>query len=244
MRVVHISDTHTMHRYFKVPSCDLLIHSGDIGNFTNINDLTDFLVWFEQQDAECKIFIAGNHDLVLDKNEAKKAKGDGNIYGYLRMTEQYQQALELIQNYKVKYLNNTEYVYRGVKIWGSPYSPAFGKWAFNAKRGAEIQKIWARIPNDVDILVTHTPVYGILDDVKEYARQEEDAHVGCKDLLDVIKKRLKNLKLHCSGHIHDNFGVQLIPVTNTRRVYFSNGAMITNKGDIIAESPFLMNLYE
>lgn len=244
MKICHISDTHTLHNEWTIPECDLLIHSGDIGNHTDIHDLNKFLIWFEQQPAECKIFIAGNHDLVLDKNEAKKAKNHNNVYGYLRMTEQYEQALQLIQKYNIKYLNNTDYIFRGKKIWGSPYSPSFGNWAFNADRGIQIQKIWAKIPNDVDILVTHTPVYGILDDVKEYARQGEDVHVGCKDLLAVIQKRLKQLKLHCSGHIHDNFGVQLIPVTNTRRVYFSNGAMVTNRGDIIADSPFLMNLYE
>ena len=116
-------------------------------------------------------------------------------------------------NYNITYLHDSAIVYNGIKFYGSPYSPSFHKehWAFNADRGEEISKIWAKIPSDTNVLITHTPVYGIQDEIEEkYKRYlDEDVHVGCEDLLGVIKKRLLELKLHCSGHIHDNYGCVL-----------------------------------
>ena len=81
MQIVHISDTHTYHNNLHIPNCDVLIHSGDIGNRTNLKELTEFLVWFEQQPANIKIFIGGNHDIILDKNEALKEQRKGNVLG-------------------------------------------------------------------------------------------------------------------------------------------------------------------
>jgi Icc-related predicted phosphoesterase len=245
MKVVHISDTHGMHHQFSIPECDLLIHSGDIGETRlNPNQLTEFLIWFEAQPARCKVFVGGNHDLCLDRNEANKYKGNGETYSWLKAIQDFDDSMKVIQNYDVHYLNGKDYVFEGMKIWGSPYSPSFHRssWAFNADRGNEIMKKWGSIPSDVNILVTHTPCYGILDDVKEYAHDGENPHKGCADLLAVIKKRLYNLRLHCGGHIHDNFGVELLPISNTRRCLFSNGAMINNRGEILINTPVVITL--
>lgn len=243
MRLIHISDTHGYHEYLKISECDVLIHSGDIGGKTTPAELMAFLVWFEKQPAHKKIFIAGNHDLCLDKNWVKREKSIDSISGLLA-EQKYKDAKSLIESYDVKYLENTDYVFEGIKFYGSPYSPSFHryKWVFNADRGEEIKKIWARIPSDTNVLITHTPVYNILDDVKEYATDGEDAHRGCKDLFDVMHKRLFNLKLHCSGHLHDEYGVVLKSVSGKRRILFSNGAILTNKGELIVKIPLTINL--
>jgi len=245
MKIVHISDSHGLHEKLEIPKCDVLIHSGDLGGRTTLKELMSFLVWFEKQPATKKIFIAGNHDICLDKNEAKKEKDKGNIYSWSRILDEYKSAIDIIDNYDVKYLCNTDYVYEGVKFYGSPYSPSFHRecWAFNADRGEEIRNIWGRIPTDTNVLITHTPVYGIHDDVKEYKQENEmDAHVGCKDLLEIIKKRLHKLKLCCFGHIHDNYGVTLNNVSNTRRVLFSNGAVLTNRYDVLVTKPLIITI--
>lgn len=245
MKLIHISDTHGLHEELQLPDSDVLVHTGDIGGRTNINELNKFLIWFEAQPAAKKIFIAGNHDLVLDKNEAQKARNNNNMFGWSRMLDEYNQALQLIQNYDVVYLNGKDYVYEGIKFYGSPYSPSFHRehWAFNADRGQEIMQQWGKIPSDVNVLLTHTPCYGILDDVREYKQENEyDGHAGCSDLLTVITKRLRGLKLHCSGHIHDNFGVTLVPISNTRRVLFSNGAVLNNRYDLLIKQPLIINI--
>ena len=245
MKLVHVSDTHGFHDELTIPECDVLIHSGDFSRWRgDLKELMEFLVWLEKQPAKKKIWTAGNHDLVLDKNEAEKERSTGNIYGWSKHLDAYGSALELINNYDVKYLHDTDYVYEGVKFYGSPYSPSFHRerWAFNADRGAEIRSIWGRIPKDVDVLITHSPVYGIFDHLKEYAVDGEDPHVGCKDLYNMIKNKLTKLKLHCSGHIHDNVGISLERVSNTRRVTFSNGAALTNKGVLVYPKPMIITI--
>lgn len=245
MKIVHISDTHSFHEDLVIPECDVLIHSGDISNrIGTLEELHTFLIWFEKQPAKKKIFIGGNHDLFLDPNESKKHKLAGNVFGELRSAQEYIDSIKLIEAYDVKYLCNKDYVYEGVKFYGSPYSPSFHRerWAFNADRGAEIRTIWGRIPKDVDVLITHTPVYQIFDDLKEYRRDGEDPNCGCQDLAEMIKNKLTKLKLHCSGHIHDNYGVMLQNVSNSRRVLFSNGAVITNKGKQLITHPLIITL--
>src|SRR5688572_14182989 len=139
MRIVHISDTHgyKFHQHVRVPECDVLVHTGDLGWYkTTIGELTEFLIWFEAQPAKVKIFIAGNHDVLLDK---KWVMNRQSYVDKLIWDQMYKDARILIPLYKIKYLENTEYVYEGVKFWGSPYSPTFGNdWAFNADRGSAI----------------------------------------------------------------------------------------------------------
>jgi len=246
LKICHISDTHgpKWHTKVVVPECDVLIHSGDIGGRTDLLELTEFLLWFEKQPAKKKIWIGGNHDLVLDK---KWAHSRPDTVMQMLAIQRHQQAMDLIGNYVVKYLMNTDYVFEGVKFWGSPYSPSFHKehWAFNADRGEEISKIWAKIPTDVNVLITHTPVYGFLDSIPESYlefNEGDDVHRGCKDLLGVIQKRLLNLKLHCSGHIHDQVGVILEHVSNNRRVLFSNGAVVSNAGEQLVTNPLVITI--
>lgn len=244
MKIVHISDTHGKTDFLSIPQCDILVHTGDVGGRTDIKELTHFLIWFEQQPAQLKVFIAGNHDLVLDKHYPQKEKDRGNVFGWTRMLDEYKQSEELIKKYDVLYLNNSGCIYDGVNIWGSPYSPSFHReyWAFNADRGEEINKHWAKIPSDTNILLSHSPVYSLLDDVKEYAHPGEDPHVGCKDLMYVITKRLIKLKLHCSGHIHDNYGIVQERVSNSRRVLFSNGAVLNNSYEKLIDKPLIIEL--
>ena len=59
---------------------------------------------------------------------------------------------------------------------------------------------WARIPADVDILMTHTPPSGVLDFAKC------GANVGCPELGERLKG-LSQCRLHVFGHIHENHGV-------------------------------------
>jgi len=246
MKIVHISDTHSSkyHSKLNIPECDVLIHSGDIGGRVMMFELAEFLKWFESQPAKVKIYVPGNHDLILDKDWVKNQKSKLDSVAFMLLEQQHLDSLNLISNYNIIYLNNKDYVYNGVKFYGSPYSPSFHReyWAFNADRGNEIRNIWNKIPKDVDVLITHSPVYNILDDVKEYKRDGEDPHVGCKDLKEMINKKLINLKLHCSGHIHDNYGILLEPVSHTRKVLFSNGAVLTNQYTQLITSPLIINL--
>lgn len=247
MRLVHISDTHgpKWHTRLVIPECDVLIHSGDIGGRTTLLELTEFLIWFESQPATKKIWVAGNHDLVLDRQWAAKREKEDSILGMIS-TQQHYDAIKLMQNYDVVYLNGRDYVYEGMKFWGSPISPSFHRehWAFNRDRGKEISKEWGKVPNDVNVLITHTPPHGILDRIQDKYKStpDEDVHRGCEDLMGVIKKRLHSLKLHCFGHIHENTGLIQVPISQTRTAWFSNGAVMNNSGDLLYPKPIVINI--
>src|ERR1019366_4412952 len=114
LRIIHISDTHGKEELLDIPPCNILVHTGDIGGRTNIAELMKFLVWFEKQPADRKIFIGGNHDIVLSKDWIAKEEAKGSVEGLLAKQFHYA-AMELIQNYNVTYLKDREFIYEGLK---------------------------------------------------------------------------------------------------------------------------------
>jgi predicted phosphodiesterase len=180
MKLVIISDTHGMHSEVKVPSGDVLIHCGDCTNDIGQRSLREFLTWFEDQPAPRKILIAGNHDGAFEK------------WSDLARAMVKEMAPSVI------YLQDSGIEIGGVKFWGSPVQPEFFNWHFNRKRGADIKRHWDMIPNDVDVLITHGPMAGILD--KDFHGES----AGCKDLLDAVLRVRPNV--HCCGHIHYSYG--------------------------------------
>lgn len=178
MKFVAISDTHCRHRNLRLPKGDVLLHAGDISHRGDQREIIDFLDWFGQQPYQHKIFIAGNHDFFFERTKE-------NIIRKLIPAE-------------VTYLKDELVIINGVRIWGSPYTPWFYRWAFNKRRGAPLAEHWEKIPPDTDILLTHGPVYGIND------LTLNEQHAGDKDLLQrvlVVKPRV-----HVCGHIHEGYG--------------------------------------
>ena len=81
----------------------------------------------------------------------------------------------------------------------SPYQPEFCDWAFNLPANSpQIKQVWSKIPDDVDVLITHGPPAGILDKTFDGIR------VGCPQLLQRIKQVKR--RLHVFGHIHEGYG--------------------------------------
>lgn len=176
MRIVCISDTHSRLRQLEIPDGDLLIHAGDLTSRGNRQELEDAMAWMRALPHPHKVLIAGNHDWIFQRKP--------------------QEARELVQG--VYYLEDSECQVDGLRIWGSPWQPWFYNWAFNLHRGAEIQRKWDLIPQGIDLLVTHGPPHGILDEV-------EGAHVGCEALASTVARI--SPRLHVFGHIHEGHGV-------------------------------------
>ena len=81
-------------------------------------------------------------------------------------------------------------------IAGTPHQPVYGGWAFNLARGQECLNKWNLIPEDVDVLVTHSPPLGFGDLTSTGVR------AGCVELLHSVQRRIKP-KYHVYGHIHE-----------------------------------------
>src|ERR1035437_7388616 len=71
----------------------------------------------------------------------------------------------------------------------------------STQRGAEIASKWALIPDDVQVLITHGPPHGILDEVVSPRGKDQ----GCEALRERIVS-LPALRLHAFGHIHEAYG--------------------------------------
>lgn len=181
MRLVCISDTHNSHKGIALPPGDMLIHAGDATGQGLSQEVERFLDWFAAQPHRHKVFVAGNHDWLFARHPDTAAHLIAARPG-------------------ITYLQDSGIEIEGFKIWGSPWQPWFCDWAFNLPRDGEaIQQVWAKIPDDMDILITHGPPHGILDQV------HGGAHLGC----GALRTRLKTVRprVHVFGHIHDAYGV-------------------------------------
>jgi len=190
MKLVLISDTHGQHTRLALPAGDTLIHAGDWSRAGKEIDTIIFLKWFQSQPHRNKIFIAGNHDWFPEKHPAEFKD------------------LLAIHAPDCIYLEDSPVIVDGYSIYGSPGSPFFNNWAFNYYRGSQIRAHWDKIPDGTEILLTHGPVSGILDQVKMVGSPNRGQHVGCQDLKEAVDKRLTRLICHISGHIHEEYGMQ------------------------------------
>ena len=200
MKIVCLSDTHNRHEEIIVPDGDVLIHAGDATIRGTEQEVEDFLVWYSGLPHKHKIFVAGNHDWLYENNNHR--------------------ARFLTANFNIKYLQDSAVEIENFKIYGSPWQPKFFDWAFNLNRGAELAEKWKLIPDDTDILITHGPPNGILDEVPRKFFVE---NTGCEEL----RKRVEIVrpKLHVFGHIHcgygqaENFGVKFVNASNCDEEY-------------------------
>lgn len=178
MRIVCISDTHFPTPQITVPDGDVLVHCGDATLSGHLEEIATFAEWFGALPHRRKIFVAGNHDFGFQRqrDEALRLLGPGVIY-----------------------LEDSGVTIDGIEFWGSPWQPWFLSWAFNLPRGEALKKHWDKIPPTTDVLITHTPPYGILDLV------ERGEHVGCKDMLKAVKR--VRPRFHLFGHIHGGYGM-------------------------------------
>lgn len=209
LKLVAISDTHELHHYVTVPEGDILVHCGDWTNKGSPTAMKKFLDWFSAQPHKEKVLIAGNHELSLEGAGRPKA-------------------LQLISNYTgdhFHFLENSSVKIHGLNFYGTPATPFFFAWAFNFQRGKDIAMEWAKIPDDVNVLITHGPAYGMLDDVEDsLSNMGRDLHQGCEDLAKRIKD-LKDLKVHLCGHLHTDGGQQV----TKDGVIFANAAICTER---------------
>jgi Icc-related predicted phosphoesterase len=178
-RVAAIAD---LHGFFpEVPACDVLLVAGDMCPISNhrLDYQRSFLEgpfadWLERAEAGVILGIAGNHDFVAEAEP------------------------ELMRALPWTYLCEETVDAGGFSVYGAPWTPTFRDWAFMRDDG-ELADVWARIPDDVDVLMTHGPPLGRGDLVVDGRR------AGSETLARRIDE-LERLRLHVFGHIHEAGG--------------------------------------
>ena len=184
MLISFISDTHTHTPDVNkmVEGRDMIIHAGDISYRGTTKEVENALDWFSNLDFKHKILVPGNHDFLFEVD--------------------FNKALTMCQSRGITVLIDSMIEVEGIKIWGSPITPWFHNWAFNRFRGSSIQAHWDKIPEGIDILVTHgPPAY-----IGSLCETQEGEDVGCQDLYNAIR-RVKP-KYCVFGHIHEGYGMR------------------------------------
>lgn len=219
VRFVCMSDTHSLIRniMYDIPDGDIFIHAGDFTKCGQKEEVIQFNEWLGTLPHRYKVVIAGNHELSFDKkfksefqttvNNREKRHSHTEIDEIKNYGNTKDDILDSVNTQNIQqYLTNCIYLedsgveLYGVKLYGTPWQPEFGNWAFNLKRGEECLSKWKNIPNDVDILITHTPPLGHGDLVCSGIR------AGCVELLNTVQQRVQP-KYHVFGHIHEGYGV-------------------------------------
>jgi hypothetical protein len=81
----------------------------------------------------------------------------------------------------------------GLRVWGSPTTMLYGG-AFGLSKAADRHRLYATIPDDTDLLITHGPSYGIWD-----CAPGSDYHAGCPELLEAVQRVKPKLHIISTG---------------------------------------------
>ena len=141
---------------------------------------TTFRAWLDAVPADHVVATLGNHDFVGQPNAVATVPAD------LRWS----------------LLIDAGTTVAGLQCWGSPWSPWFNGWAFNAPRSdpgeSFLRDRWSQVPPGTDVLIVHGPPRGYGD------RTDAGQHVGSDSLTARIAEVEPRLSLH--GHIHAAHG--------------------------------------
>lgn len=185
-----ISDLHG--HYPKLEGGDLLIVAGDHCANDSLGQINRFKDWLVSEGSKYKktIMLAGNHD------------------NWIQRKEFFNQDRSCWDHPYHAYLEDSGTEFEGLKIWGSPWTKTFEGMnphckAFTLDTEEELAEKWALIPDDTDILITHSPSFGNYDALKN-PDGTWGPSVGSISLW--MSSLVIRPKVHVFGHIHEGYG--------------------------------------
>jgi len=192
LKIVCLSDTHNQLNQIKIPKGDILIVAGDWTYFGHQNELQKFGNHLRKLPHDTKLIIPGNHDITLDEKH----------------TLYHKDAISWIKLDRNTILGINEIVtIRNLRILCVSYINPIGlynRWGFERDEQAQsdfYNKIKTHdmiLEGPVDIVVSHSPPFGIMD----------EENYGSRPLLEFIQQ--VRPKYHIFGHCHDGHGKQII----------------------------------
>ncbi|KAG6001059.1 hypothetical protein E4U21_004701 [Claviceps maximensis] len=214
-RIVCVSDTHNC--TVKLPRGDVLIHAGDLTNQGSFSEISRAVKWLQEAHFQAKIVIAGNHDITLDHSFYSQ---HGHTF-HNKNPQSSADCLDLLSSSRsITYLNHESATIQlrsaqghpqtQFTVFGSPYSPRYGQWAFcyddpaptHSDDASSLSTIWDAIPPSTDIVVTHTPPRNHGDATTEQRPK------GCEALRRALWRVQPTLAV--CGHIHDGRGAHRV----------------------------------
>ena len=184
-----VSDLHGHLEGLDPSGVDAVLIAGDFSVMTGWGATHMAYQLFWVQDAFCKwcvsypktmfFVVPGNHDLFAGREE-------------LRATIKWPR--------NVKLLVDEVCEFKGRSIYGAPWVPFInGSWAFEEVFPGHLRERFASIPNNLDILITHSPPI-IRHKKVDVSMDTNSPHFGSADLTDAIMRARPRFAF--CGHIH------------------------------------------
>lgn len=201
MRIVFVSDTHEQHGQLTQAlisaKADVLVHCGDATGVGALDRVEGFADWcamlLRKGYVRHVVFVAGNHDCTLDARHPRSVGSSREV------------ALALLEDAGVHYLEDSGAEIDGVRFYGVPWTGRFFDWAFQIDTPEQDASAFDRVPDGIDVLITHGPALGIRDLVPD------GRLTGSPALLRAIAR--VRPRVHAFGHIHCGYGMSLIGPT-------------------------------
>jgi len=192
-----------------LPDADILLIAGDICPATQQRQQgqwisSNLIPWMQIQPFKHIVFCAGNHDcffeelMIIDKENAFRKSLPKDIH----------------------YLRDSLVEINGIKIWGSPWSKIFYDWAF-MRSEEDLDKIYSKIPENIDILISHGPANGYSDRVEQYYENEHLGSVSLAKHIDRVKPEYVFV-----GHIHSGNHNIVEKIVDNRTIKFANVSIL------------------
>jgi len=207
--VAAIADTHGLS--FACPPADVLIHAGDMTAWGEWSETAALGRALGEEDYRAVLLVPGNHDRIFEKLPR------GEAYPFSPNTH---------------LLIDEAWEYRGRLFYGSPWTPFFDQmnpaWTAFMAAEEELRRRFDQMPAEIDVLITHGPPWGILDN-----------GAGSLALREAVEKRI--VRHHVFGHCHELGGRSRSNVQSNRSLRTSyNVAAIVGNGTV--RSPRLFQI--
>ena len=145
IRIAATADTHGL--AFPCPEADIFIHAGDMTAWGEWQETAAVGRMLGRQRYAAVILIPGNHDNALERSPRRDS------YNFFPNT---------------RLLIDQIWEYRGLLFYGSPWTQlipgAFPLFAAFMRGEDELQRRFLNMPGTIDVLITHGPPKGVLDD--------------------------------------------------------------------------------
>ena len=192
MKVMAISDLHGfLPEKYKDIDMDVLCICGDISPLNIQLDeglvyqwiKSHFIPWVDSLKCKKCFLVAGNHDFIFyhNRNNLLSKLFDGTKVEYLQDK-----------------LSSFTFEDKTIKVYGTPWCHIFYNWAFMID-DYSLHKKFSKIPDHIDILMTHDVPYNTCDVILE-KRFYTGEHIGCIPLKENIVG--KDIKYVLCGHLH------------------------------------------
>jgi Icc-related predicted phosphoesterase len=216
MKVVHFSDWHAAFR--ELPEADLYVCTGDM--------MKDFHCYGPARD-----------EFLMEQSQREWADSIPSLrvsFGSpkapvvcVRGNHDFTPLSILFRGGPVFEINepNDVYEFGGLRFGGCRgINYIVGFWS-DELREPDFNHVTGKLPLDLDVLVTHSPPWGILDQWEHYS--PGGGHLGAEAISRYLTRAQyegKMPKAHLFGHIHESCGLNL----DTNGILFSNAATTVN----------------